>query len=323
MLRAMQVGYGYWGANVSRKLMQSDKFDFVCLAETDEDKKKKFKLSYPMVNVVDNYEDGLKQDIDAVLICTQTEYSFNIAMKAMGEGKHVFTEKPLAQNMQKAQAMVNKAKEMGVILHCDHLMVYNPVIKYIKHMIDSGEMGDIQYIDIIRANLGPIRKDINALLDLAVHDIAVTDYWLNGISPDYINAYGTKTVGEQDTITYLTMKQGKILININSSWASPVKVRRTTIVGDKKMCVFDDLKTDKLTIYDKGIEVSQGEEYGDYEYKVRMGDILIPHIEDQDSLLNSINSFATCIENHIESISGPDQSLRVMSILDYCSHNLR
>ena len=89
------------------------------------------------------------------------------------------------------------------------------------------------------------------------------------------------------------------------------------------MCVFDDLKTDKLTIYDKGIDVKQGEEYGDYEYRVRMGDILIPHIEDQDSLLNSINHFATCIENHTDSISGPDQSLRVMSILDYCTNNLR
>ena len=323
MLRAMQVGYGYWGANVSRKLMQSNKFDFVCLAETDEDKKNKFKQNYPSVDVVDDYEDGLNKDIDAVLICTQTEYSFDIAMKAMEMGKHVFTEKPLAKNMEKAQKMVDKSKEMDVILHCDHLMVYNPVINYIKQMIDSGEMGEIQYIDIIRANLGPIRKDINALLDLAVHDIAVADYWLGGISPDYINAYGTKTVGDQDTITYLTMKQGKTLININSSWASPVKVRRTTIAGDKKMCVFDDLKTDKLTIYDKGIDVKQGEEYGDYEYRVRMGDILIPHIEDQDSLLNSINHFATCIENHTDSISGPDQSLRVMSILDYCTNNLR
>ena len=156
---------------------------------------------------------------------------------------------------------------------------------------------------------------------LAVHDIAVADYLLNGLHPDKMSTYGTKTVGEQDTITYLTLKQGNVLININSSWVSPVKIRRTTIAGSHKMCIFDDMKADKLRIYDKGIEVTQGIEYGKYEFSVRSGDLRIPHIEFEDSLLNSLEHFALCVKEGRDSLSGPMQSMRVMKILENSINN--
>ena len=179
------------------------------------------------------------------------------------------------------------------------------------------------YIDVARVNLGPIRKDINAMLDLAVHDLALVDYLLGGIEPDSLSAYGTKFFGEQETATYLTMRCGKILININSSWISPIKVRRMTIAGTNKMLVMDDLKTDdKLSIYDRGIEIVQGREYGEYEYKTRIGDIFIPHIEMSDSLQNSLEHFAGCVLEHKESLSGPDQSLRVMKVLEEAQQKL-
>lgn len=321
MLKVMQVGYGYWGANVSAKLQQSKKFKFKYLVETDKEKQERARIRFPEIEVIDSYREKLEEEIDAVIICTQTEYSFQIALDAMNAGKHIFIEKPLAKNLVLAEQLVDKAKEKQVVLHCDHLMVYNPVVRYIKKMIDSGELGEIQYIDIVRANLGPIRKDINALLDLAVHDIAVADYLLDGLNPEKITAYGTNTVGEQDTITYLTMKQDNVLININSSWVSPVKIRRMTIAGSHKMCIFDDTKNDKLRIYDKGIEISQGIEYGRYEYNARSGDLLIPHIEFEDSLLNSLEYFADCINEKKESLSGPIQSIRVMKILEESVNN--
>lgn len=316
MLKVMQVGYGYWGANVSAKLQQSNNFQFKYLAETDEMKQQRARIRFPGIEIISDYREKLNDEIDAVVICTQTEYSFQIAMDAMNAGKHIFIEKPLAKNLDLAKQLVNKAREKQVVLHCDHLMVYNPVVRYIKKIIDAGELGNVQYIDIVRANLGPIRKDINALLDLAVHDIAVADYLLDGLDPEKITTYGTNTVGEQDTITYLTMKQGGVLININSSWVSPVKIRRTTIAGSQKMCVFDDTKNDKLRIYDKGIEVKQDIEYGKYEYNARSGDLLIPHIEFEDSLLNSLEHFAYCINEKKESLSGPVQCMRVMKILE-------
>lgn len=324
MLKIMQIGFGYWGNNVAQKLVTSKKFDFVCLAETDKKKQEIAKSKLPStVEIIADYREKLNSDIDAVAICTQTEYSYQIIIDALNAGKHVFTEKPLAIDVEKSEKIIECAKKNNRILHCDHLMVYNPIIKYIKKMIDNDELGDIMYVDISRVNLGPIRKDINAMLDLAVHDIAVIDYLIDGLEPDYLSAVGTKIYGKQETITYLTMKSDEILININSSWVSPVKVRRTVIAGTKKMVIFDDVKqADKLAIYDSGIDISPADIYGEYEYKTRLGDIYIPHIEYQDSLLNSLEHFAYCIEEEKQSLSGPEQCLRVMKVLEAAQKQL-
>ena len=172
----------------------------------------------------------------------------------------------MAKNVKFAKDIVDLAKNRNIILHCDHLMVYHPVIRKMKELINSGDIGDIMYIDVVRVNLGPIRKDINALLDLAVHDIAVVDYFVDGLEPSNIYAIGTGFKNSTDTITYLSMKHKNTLININSSWVSPVKVRRITVGGTKKMMVFDDLSNNhKLSIYSSCIDIIQGEKYGDYE----------------------------------------------------------
>jgi predicted dehydrogenase len=323
MIRIMQIGYGYWGHNVAQKLKMSGKFDFKYLVDTDGQKAEMARTDMPDVTVINDYKDKL-EDVDAVAICTQTQYSFQIAMDAMDAGKHIFIEKPLAQSVLLAQQLTEKAKKQGLILHCDHLMVYNPVIKYIKKMIDNDEMGDIMYIDISRVNLGPIRKDINAMLDLAVHDIAVIDYLLGSFEPDILNIVGTQFCGKQENITYLTMKSGTTLVSINSSWVSPVKIRRSVIAGTKKMAIFDDVVMDnKLKIYDSGIDVVQGNIYGEYEFKTRVGDVLMPHIDLEDSLLNSLEHFAECIENNRESLSGPTQCMRVMRILERAQNELK
>lgn len=316
-LRIAQVGYGYWGANVARKLLASGKFTFVCLAEKDEGRRTAAVKQLPEeIRVLEDYKEALEMDVDAVAICTQTEYSYGIAMDAMKRGKHVFIEKPIATTVARTQELIRTARERGLILHCDHLMIYNPVIRYIKEMVDRGELGEIMYVDVQRINLGPIRKDINAMLDLAVHDIAVIDYLVDGLVPDRLNAIGASFFGQREAITYLSMKMGELLININSSWLSPVKVRRTMIAGTKKMAIFDDVKTEKLRIYESGIDVRQDSEYGSYETQTRIGDIYIPHIPWEDSLQNSLEHFAECVEMGKESLSGPEQSLRVMRILE-------
>lgn len=326
MIRVMQIGYGYWGNNVAKKLIASKLLELVALVETDEQKRKRAKEQLPgEIEILASYEEKLvSSEIDAVVICTQTEYSFAIAMEAMEHGKHIFIEKPVAKNVELASQLIAKAAEKNLILHCDHLMVYNPVIRYIKRMIDSGEIGDIMYIDISRINLGPIRKDINAMLDLAVHDIAVIDYFMDGLVPDELSAYGTKFFGTQETITYLTMKCGEVLININSSWVSPVKTRKMVVAGTKKMLVFDDIKMDdKLTIYDSGIDVVQGNVYGEYEFQTRVGDIHMPHINFEDSLQNSLEHFAGCVSERRPSLSGPEQCLRVMKVLEQAQERLQ
>lgn len=324
MLKVMQIGFGYWGNNVAQKLIVSKMFNFAYLAETDERKRLLAKAKLPNeIEIIPDYKEKLNSDIDAVVICTQTAYSYQIIIDALNAGKHVFTEKPLAVDVKHSEEIIECAKKNNRILHCDHLMVYNPIIRYIKKMVDDGILGDVMYIDISRVNLGPIRKDINAMLDLAVHDIAVIDYILGELHPDYLSAVGTKFYGKQETITYLTMKSKNVLVNINSSWVSPVKVRKTVIAGTKKMVIFDDVRqADKLAIYDSGIDISQADIYGEYEYKTRIGDIYIPHIEYEDSLLNSLEHFGNCIDSNSQSVSGPDQCLRVMKVLEAAQKQL-
>ena len=195
-------------------------------------------------------------------------------------------------------------------------MIFHPIIRYIKKMYDEGMLGDLIYFDISRMNLGPIRKDVNAMLDLAVHDLAVIDYISGGKEPYHVEAIGEKHYGSQETLTYLTLKYDGFLAHIKSSWISPIKERRTMIGGTKKMVIFDDMKTmDKLTIFDQGI-IETGEEYGAYEFKARSGDITIPYIPQEDALRNSIEHFARCAEEGRESLANGEQGIKVIKILD-------
>lgn len=323
-MRVVQVGYGYWGANISRKLVNSKKFEFVALCEKIPERAARARAALPeSVSVCDSYDRFLDDPtIEGFVIATQTVYTFEIGMRAMEAGKHVFMEKPLATTVERAKTLIAKSKEKNVILHCDHLLLYNPYYRYIKKLIDDGELGDIYYYDVSKLNLGPIRKDINALMDLAVHDIAVIDWFSGGKEPYALTAFGETPFGQQETLTYLTMKYDGFISQMKSSWVSPIKVRQTMIAGTKKMVIFDDMQEEKVKIYNSGIEVIPGEEYGEYEFLQRTGDIFIPSIKFEDSLQNSLEYFEHCCQTGEQSLSGPDQCLRVMKVLEWAQADL-
>jgi len=323
-MNVVQVGYGYWGANISKKLMNSSKFELKVLCEILPDRAAKAKRTLPDTVVIsDNYENYLDDpDIEAYIIATQTAYTYEIGMKAMEMGKHVFMEKPIATTVERTRKLIAKAKEKKVILHCDHIMLYNPYYRYIKKMIDDGDLGELIYFDVSKLNLGPIRKDVNALMDLAVHDVAVIDWISGGQEPKALTAFGETPFGKQETLTYLTMKYDGFIAHLKSSWVSPVKVRQTMIAGTKKMVIFDDMNEEKVRVYDSGIEVIPGEEYGEYEFLNRTGDIFIPSIRFEDSLQNSLEFFESCVNRGEESRSGPAQCLRVMKILERAQEDL-
>jgi len=324
MLRVVQVGYGYWGANISKKLLVSSKFDFKALCEILPDRVAKARKELPdSVKIHNNYEDYLGDtEIDAFIIATQTEYTFEIGMKAMEAGKHVFMEKPLATTVERSEKLMKCAYEKDVILHCDHIMLYNPYYRYIKKMYDGGELGDLIYFDVEKLNLGPIRKDVNALMDLAVHDVAVIDWISGGKEPNQLSAFGETPFGYQETLTYLTMKYDGFITHLKSSWVSPLKVRKTILAGTKKMVIFDDMSIEKVKVYDCGIDVVPAEEYLEYAFLNRRGDIYIPNIEFEDSLQNSLEFFENCVQTGVQSLSGPEPSLRVMRVLEWAQKTM-
>lgn len=319
------MGYGYWGANIARKLVASKKFEFKVLCEILPGRIEKAKNELPDYVRIDNDYELYIDDpqIDAFIIATQTENTYQIGMRAMAAGKHVFMEKPLATTVSRSLRLQKQAYEKGVILHCDHIMLYNPYYRYIKKMYDTGELGDLIYFDVEKLNLGPIRKDVNALMDLAVHDVAVLDWFSNGELPLELSAMGETPFGKQETLTYLTLKYKGFIAHLKSSWVSPLKVRQTVIAGTKKMVIFDDINTDeKVKIYDCGIDVIPAKEYIDYAFLNRKGDIFVPNIEFEDSLQNSLEYFEHCVQVGKQSLSGPESSLRVMRVLEMAQNDL-
>jgi predicted dehydrogenase len=323
-LKVVQVGYGYWGANLTKKLLESSKFDLAALCEVIPERREKASGALPdSVIICDNYTQFLSDEsITGFVIATQTELSFDIAVAAMNAGKHIFIEKPIASTVDRTTKLGAIAAEKGVILHCDHILLYNPYCIYIKNMIDNGELGDLIYVDVAKLNLGPIRMDVNALMDLAVHDVAVIDWISNGKYPQSVSAFGHVSVGKQETLTFLNIKYDSFIAHIASSWISPIKVRQTVIAGTKKMVVFDDMSHEKIRIYDCGIDVIPKKEYLEYAFLTRKGDIHMPNIEFEDSLLNSLEYFWQCISTGRQSLSGPESSLRVMRVLEWAQNEL-
>ena len=321
----VQIGYGYWGTNVARNIMQSRETNMIALSDAVPSRLTAAENVYgsAISEYTADYEKYLNDpNVDAFALVIQTEPSFEVAEKILKAGKHLFIEKPMASDAARAEELTRLAHENNVILHTDHIMIFHPIIQYIKKMYDDGVLGDLIYFDISRMNLGPIRKDVKAMMDLAVHDLAVIDYISGGKEPYHVEAIGEKHYGSQETLTYLTLKYDGFLAHIKSSWISPIKERRTMIGGTKKMVIFDDMKTmDKLTIFDQGI-IETGEEYGAYEFKARSGDITIPYIPQEDALRNSIEHFAGCIRDGHESLANGEQGIKVIRILDRAKEKL-
>lgn len=320
------IGYGYWGPNLAKNIAELKNTRLVGICEVNNSRLERARQIYGSgIDYTSDYKKIISSpEVDALAIATQTEPSYQIVIDALEAGKHVFIEKPIASTVERAQNIKKVAERKGLAVHCDHIMIFNPVIRYIKGMLDNGELGDIMYIDVSRINLGPIRKDVNAMLDLAVHDVAVIDFLSGGQEPVDFSVMGQALFGKQESITYLTLKYSSFIAHIKSSWVSPMKERRMMIAGTKKMVIFDDIKiSEKLAIYNHGIDIKSEEEYGIYEFETRTGDIIIPNIPNEDSLRNSIAHFVSCVEQGRISLSGPEHALRVMKVLEWGIEGLK
>ena len=319
------IGYGYWGPNIAKNINKSSKANLYAICDIDDNNlDKAFKLYGDSVKYSKDYRD-LIDETDAFCIALRQDISYPIVQELMKAGKHLFVEKPLATSTKQVDLLGALSEKYGVTLHVDHIMVFHPIIRYIKKMIREGELGDLLYFDISRLNLGPhIKNDINAMWDLAIHDLAVVDYLCDGLTVKRVSAAGLAHYGKSEELTYLTVEYDGIIASIRSSWISPIKERRMIIAGTKKMVIFDDMKLDeKLTICDKGVDVSDDfKEYGKFEARVRLGDLSMPHIEPEDILLNSIEHFIDCINEGKESITNYKQAKRVISILEQADRNM-
>lgn len=327
MFNIALIGFGYWGPNVARNININKNLNLYAICDYKIDRIEKAKNTYVAQTT---YEHDYKKllsnpDIHAIAIAVETSSHYQLTKEALLAGKHVYVEKPFTSTVEEAKELRALADKLGLIIHVDHIMIFHPVIKKIKTLIEHNEIGDILYIDAMRMNLGQIKKDVSAMWDLAIHDLSIIDYLTNGKEPHYISAIGEKYYNPKESLCFLTMRYDGFISHIQSSWLSPLKERKIIIAGTKKMVVYDDMKmSEKVMIYDKGVNIISGTniEYHDYVIKTREGDVWSPFIPQEDALFNSINHFYESITNSKKSIADPNQAIRLLEILEIADNNM-
>lgn len=325
MLKIAQIGVGYWGPNLLRNLVSNKRCQVKKVVELSQERRDYVKNLYPAIDVVDDvsavFEDS---DIDGVIIATPVFTHYDLAIAALNAGKHILVEKPLARSVAEVVSIGRIAHDKKLVAMVGHTFLYNAAVRYVKKLIDTGEIGEVRYIYSQRLNLGRIRSDVDALWNLAPHDISIIQYWLGDPAPVSVAKRGIDYIqdGVADVVFMNIIYPNKVMANIHVSWLDPGKIRCMTVVGSKKMVVYDDISDNKIAIYDKGIDQKAilGEKM-DYDgsaypvFSLRSGDVLLPKIDFQEPLKVEINHFFDCIEKGIDCLTGVEHAKKVVEIL--------
>ncbi|EFK11618.1 oxidoreductase, NAD-binding domain protein [delta proteobacterium NaphS2] len=320
------IGAGYWGPNLIRNFTQLERSNVLMVSDLRPERLGYIKSLYPSVETTTDYEDIINnEEINAVAIATPVFTHKDLAIQAMEQDKHVFVEKPIAASVADTREMIELADKKGLSLMVGHTFEYNPAVIRIKEIIDSGELGEIYYINSQRLNLGLFQQDINVVWDLAPHDISIILYWL-GREPKYINTIGASHINPaiQDVATLSMTFDDRLIAFVQCSWLDPNKTRKITVVGSKKMLVYDDIEANnKIWIFDKGVEKPDHyDTFAEFQYSYRYGDISIPRIDSQEPLKLELSDFIASLENGNRPKTDGRNGLRVVKILEAAQHSI-
>ena len=328
MIRIGVIGYGYWGPNLVRNFFETQSAQMVCVSDLRDDRLALVSSRYPTVKTTRDSRELIEDSsIDAVAIATPVSTHYDLALRALQQGKHVLVEKPLASDTNQAQHLMDIAQKHNRVLMVDHTFVYTGAVRKIRELVDSGGLGEIYYYDSVRINLGLFQHDVNVLWDLAVHDLSIMDYVLP-FRPCAVSATGLSHVpGGPENIAYLTLFfEGSQIAHIHANWLAPVKLRQTLIGASRKMIVYDDLdQSAKIKVYDKGITLNNHQNPEKlYQMLVgyRTGDMLAPQVDGMEALRREIDHFLLCIQQQEEPITGGCAGLRVVEILEAASQSM-
>ncbi len=302
MLKISIVGCGQWGPNHVRNFNSLPTSKVVSIVDTDEIRLSRIQDLYPSIRTEKRYQSALEDpEVDAVVVSTPTSTHFSIVREALLAGKHVLCEKPLCEKNMEAQHLVQMASERKLVLVVGHVFLFNPGIIKVKELLDAGEVGNLHYVSAVRTNLGPIRTDVNAAIDLASHDISIFN-WILDSEPELVSAIGASFLQSNlEDVVFISLRYpGNILANIQASWLNPRKVRQISFIGTRKMVTWDDLDlTTPIAIYDKGADAKQG--YNDFGEFLRIsmwdGDVRLPKVKFDEPLKIQNRHFLDAIGN--------------------------
>jgi predicted dehydrogenase len=326
-LKVAVVGAGYWGPNLIRNVSEAPGAVLRVICDQDEKRLKEVGRRYPGTLLVSDFEDVLRdREIDAVVLATPASVHATMGIRAMEAGKDVLIEKPLATSVEECRQLIDCSERTGRVLMVGHTFIFNSAVRMIQQIVSSGEIGEVLYVYSSRVNLGRIRQDVNALWNVAPHDISILNHVL-GKEPVRVRALGRSYLqpGIEDVVFAVFEYPDGLLAHVHSSWLDPSKVRRTTFVGSKKMIIYDDVESEgKIKIYDKGVRRQTPEqEYGEFQIRLHDGDILIPKIRFTEPLADECRHFIECCKTRKQPETDGRDGLAVVAALEAAQESLR
>jgi len=323
-VRVAVVGLGYWGPNLLRNFNELSDAVVTCVCDRRPQAFEKIRRRYPAVRCRTSYERVLADPaLDAVAIATPVATHYALASAALEAGKHVFVEKPLAASYEEAEQLVEIARRRGLTLMCGHTFLYSPPVNAIKALIDEGELGDIYFISMSRVNLGIHQADVSVVWDLGPHDFSILRYWL-GQNPEHVAAVSRGCIiAEKPDVAFVNLGyRNGTLVHSELSWLAPSKLRRTTVVGSRRMIVYDDGSPEPVRVYDSGVNLRDPESFGEYKLSYRTGTITSPPIEAREPLLLELADFCAAVQGRSTPRSTPELGLDVVQAVEAVDRSL-
>ena len=336
-VRVALIGYGYWGPNLARNLALLDETRLVAICDSSQPALQRAQKHHAGVRMVSAIEDVLDDpEVEAVAIALPIGAHHAVALQALEADKHILVEKPLARTVEDCNDLIAAASARGLTLMVGHTFVFNEAVRMVKGYLDAGDLGDPYYVSMRRTNLGIVRTDGNAMWSLAPHDVSILHYWLDR---EVLSVHATGVArlqeGIEDVVFLSVEFDGGVLGHVHCSWLEPAKVRDATIVGSRKMAVYDDTAPEaKIQLYDKGIDrqaidrgdrgsgIGRYESFAQFQMLVRAGDILLPRVRFEEPLARELKHFAACIREGTEPIAGGTEGRAIVAVLEAAQRSL-
>ncbi len=320
------VGCGYWGMNYVRVLNELPEARAVVVCDQQPERLREVSRRLPTASLTTDFDEAIsRDDVEAVIICTDATTHYSLVRQCLAAGKHVLVEKPITTAAHQAEELAVLAQSTSTVLMVGHTFIYNPGVRKVKEFIQDGSQ--IYYLYAHRTNLGPVRSDVNALWDLATHDIAIFNYLLDA-EPDWVSAIGAKVLRNcREDVGFISLGYGNGVVgHIHVSWADPNKAREVVVVCSDKRIVFNDLNgLEQVRVFEKGIRPFSDEplSYGEYRLQIRDGDILSPKVEVREPLKEQCRHFIECVRTGTRPLTSGWEGLNVLRVLEAAEHSMK
>lgn len=325
MVNVAVVGCGYWGPNLARNFSKVPGCTLRTVCDTDPNRLAPLQRAYPKVKATTSFQEALLDDeVDAIALATPLRTHFKLGKEALLYGKHLLVEKPLAMTSEECQVLIDLAQKQGLALMVGHTFLYSPSLLKVKELSTPDYLGDIYYIHTQRVNLGKVQSDVSALWSLAPHDVSIVLHLL-GKLPTELWAHGSRFIGDRvEDLGFIDMKfDSGQMAHIHVSWLDPMKQRKVTVVGSRRMIVYDDVAEEaKVKVYDKRVIRELGEILGEARYTLHSGEVETPSIDPTEPLLKECEHFIECIREGRRPLSDGRNGLQVVQVLEAAQSSL-